>query len=239
MTQGAPLGRRVVAHVRAVGDGGVESDHGWARCPRRSASVPVEQCSKCEHCVEVRYDRRGKPSSIICRVAPEPSEQRDPAAFSLPKLSVADLMARNVLCVQPDLAIDAVTELFVESGFKALPVVDEEGHLLGVVSESDVLVDVYAQASPGYAAVEVLGEHLRMVQPGRSVADVMMPVALTLRENAPWTQAAALMAFECIYHVVILSQDGRVIGMLSAADILYRLARSDGYVLPPPVRTAR
>jgi CBS domain-containing protein len=234
-------GRHVVGLVRAVGSAGVETEQAWVRCQRRQESVSVGECAACEHCLEVRSNRRGDPTSVICRV--EVPGQRDGRSghIELPRLCVADLMSRNVLCVRPDLSLDAVTELFVETGLKAVPVLDDAGGLLGIVTEADVVIDVHAQAGLAESlsvppVLDVAGESLHETPPVRTVGDVMMPVALTLPETAPVTQAAALMAFEGLYHVVILSSRGQVVGILSAADILHRLARADGYVLPSPRR---
>jgi CBS-domain-containing membrane protein len=178
--------------------------------------------------------------SVICRVPSARPEAEQADALKLARASVGDLMTRNVLCVRPDLSLDAVTELFVQSGLKAAPVVDEQNVLLGMVTESDVLIDVHAQCRvrepESYRELEVQGERLHETAAVRTVAEVMMPVVLTLREGAPMTQAAALMAFEGVFHLVVLSREGKVVGILSAADILYRLARSDGYVLPRPHR---
>jgi CBS domain-containing protein len=240
MGKATRAGRHVVGLVRTVGSSGVEVQQAWVRCQRRQQSMHLDACAACEHCIEVRSNRRGTPTSVICRVDVPGQREGRAGHIELPRLCVADLMSRNVLGVRPDLSLDAVTELFVESGLKAVPVLDGEGTLVGIVSESDVLIDVHAQAGSAELALppvlDVDGERLHETPPVRTVGDVMMPVALTLQESAPVTQAAALMAFERAYHVVVLSTSGQVVGILSAADILHRLARADGYVLPPPRR---
>jgi CBS domain-containing protein len=240
MGKTAAASRHVVGLVKAVGSAGVETQQAFVRCPRREESVAVSDCAACAHCFEVRANRRGTATSVICRVEAPGKREGRPGHIELPRLCVADVMSRNVLCVRPELSLDAVTELFVESGLKAVPVLDEAGNLAGIVSESDVLIDVHAQAGsrelPLPPVLEVEGERLHETAPVRTVGDVMMPVVLTVQESAPVTQAAAIMAFERLYHVVVLAASGQVVGILSAADILHRLARADGYVLPPPSR---
>jgi predicted transcriptional regulator len=138
----------------------------------------------------------------------------------LPKLTVADLMSRRVLCVRPHLSLDAVMQLFVESRLEAAPVVNERREILGIVTESDVELDIHARAG------------VRDAVP--TVADVMMPVPCTLAEDTPVTRAAAIMVQEGVSQLVVTSLVGAVVGLLSSADVLYWLARADGFVLPPP-----
>jgi CBS domain-containing protein len=225
-----------VGVVRSVGNEGAVARQGFVRCARRESSVPVEECEKCTRAVAVAYGRDGQVGSITCYSEPDPRGERHMRTnLTLPRLSVSDIMTRNVLCVRPDLSLDAVTELFVESGLKAAPVVDDTGKLLGIVSESEVLIDVYARAGTDEREDAYLeDEQLRLVSATRTVADVMVPFAFTLPENAPITRAAAVMAFEGIYRLTVVSEDGNVVGILSAGDILYWLSKADGYALPPP-----
>jgi CBS-domain-containing membrane protein len=97
--------------------------------------------------------------------------------------------------------------------------VDGEAKLIGFVSESEITLDVQMN---------------RAVDRPRTVADVMLPYALTLPESASVTQAAAVLAFEGQQRLAVVSPAGAVIGVLSASDILYWLARSDGHLLPRP-----
>jgi len=218
-----------VGTVRTVGNEGGVQDRGFVRCHRREMSVAVEECLKCEHKESATRGPGGVVMGITCLDLPSGAASNDRVhPLLLSRLTIADIMTRNVLCVRPDLSIDAVTQLFVESGLKAVPVVDDQGVLLGIVSESEVLLDVYAQESgKGKSALD------EATRP-RSVSDVMIPFAFTLPETAPVTRAAAVMAFEGTYRVTVVSAEGEVVGILSAADILYWLAKADGYALPPP-----
>jgi CBS domain-containing protein len=232
--------RHVIGLVRSVGANGATDERALVRCPLRKESVPLDSCRSCKKCMEVRHDRLGVPTSVICRVEVDELGEHDEGKLELPRLSVGSLMTRNVLCVRPELSLDAVIALFVESGFKAVPVVDEYGSLVGIVTEADVLIDVYVHENSDVdrrsVGVDMLGERLHTVPEGRTVGDVMLPLALTLPESASITQAAAVLEFEGFYHVVVLASDDKIVGVLAAADILYHLARSDGFVLPAPRR---
>ena len=54
-------------------------------------------------------------------------------------IKVEDAMTRNPVTVKPDTSIDAVAALMVDNNFHTLPVLDDEGKLVGVVGKEDVL----------------------------------------------------------------------------------------------------
>jgi CBS domain-containing protein len=141
-----------------------------------------------------------------------------PPPLHLPRLCVGDIMTRNVLCVRPELSLDAALQALVENRLKAAPVVDGRGVIVGIVSENDVLLDVHARPDGGT----------------RTVADVLMPVPYTLPPEASITRAAAIMVSEELSHLVVASENGVVRGLVSTFDVLWWVARADGFVLPSP-----
>jgi len=66
--------------------------------------------------------------------------------------------------------------------------------------------------------------------PTGTAADVMSPSPLTLSERASISEAAALMAFEGVHRVPVLSVAGRVIGVVTPLDVLRWMAQQDGYL---------
>ncbi len=66
-----------------------------------------------------------------------------------------------------------------------------------------------------------------------------MPKAFTLPASATLSRAAALMAFEGIHRVPVVSTDGRVVGIVSSLDVARWLARNDGYIAPGSASLAR
>jgi CBS-domain-containing membrane protein len=74
------------------------------------------------------------------------------------------------------------------------------------------------------------GYHLEAVRE-RTVRDIMMPLSFTLPESAPIARAAALMAYEGVHRVVVISPAGNVVGILSSLDVLGWLARESGYLM--------
>lgn len=125
---------------------------------------------------------------------------------------VTEIMTRQVVCAYPDLALATLMEVMVRERLGCVPVIDEQGRPLGMVTKFDIV------------------EHL--VGPddheGRLVADVMMPLAITVDEKSTVAHAAALMASESMHHVMITS-DRRLVGVVSTMDITCWLAANDGF----------
>lgn len=215
-----PMSVFPIAYVRTQHADGTEHRDGLVQCTRRGGSVGLATCAHCPRFV--RVEAGAATDSVHCAAGAEPS--RDVAAqtpMALPRLPISALMTRNVVCVRPDLTLDAAALLFVESGLKSAPVVDQEGKLVGFISEAEVMLEVQAGSSSAS-------------EPQKAVGDVMLPYALALPESASVTRAAAVMAFEGQQRIAVVSDHGSVVGVLSASDILYWLARVDGHVLPRP-----
>jgi CBS domain-containing protein len=77
------------------------------------------------------------------------------------------------------------------------------------------------------------------VGPGATVGDIMTPVTFTLTEDASVSRAAALMAFERVHRVPVVDAGGKVVGIVSALDVLGWLGREDGYVVSKPGPASR
>lgn len=209
------LSQLPISNIRVLGADSL-SDRHLVFCQRRSATVPVGYCRGCRHFRSLQLAHDGEFSAVVCDEAP--SDVHD-ATITLPRLSVGDLMTRDVLCVRPDLALDAAADLLVEHPDRPLPVVDESGHVLGTLSDCDAQLEIQAQRSDG-----------------GTVLSAMTPCGVTVPESTSLTRAAAVMAFERVSCLVAVSPSGTVVGVLTASDLLSWLAAADGYL--PPSRSS-
>jgi CBS domain-containing protein len=161
---------------------------------------------------------------------------------------VSAVMTTRVLAVRPDVSLEALADLLLDRGIGGTPVVDEEGRPIGVVSKTDLVRERLVtgdtgeavapgwQPSRGHFRVEMTsGFHVEAL-PNALVADVMTPTAFTLSEDAPLAQAAALMAFEGVHRVPVVSDDGRVAGIVTGLDVLRWMAQQAGYLSSAGVR---
>ena len=217
-------GRRVTGlRVReriTIGPAGPVAIGPTVHCERRERAASVAECLACEYGAGLVAGEDGavvrcthpdaRPTSTRAQVY----GRRVPSDAERTPLSA--VMTANVTCVQPDLRVDSLLFLLIQQGIGGAPVVDRDGRPLGVVSRADL---VRLSLDP---------------QEDATVADIMMPIAFTLAEGASVSQAAALMAYEDVHRVPVVSADGVVVGIVSSLDIVRWLARHDGFLVSDP-----
>jgi CBS domain-containing protein len=136
----------------------------------------------------------------------------------------SDLMNPDVVTVPEDMRLKALAAFLVSHEISGAPVVDAEGHLVGVVSMFDV-----ARAS---TQPELRGGFLQSVREPEplaidgddvddelTVGDVMTPSVFTLGDDAPVSALAALMVHHHLHRVLIV-RDDEVVGIVSSSDLL-------------------
>jgi CBS domain-containing protein len=148
---------------------------------------------------------------------------------------VAGVMSADVTCVRDDVSVEDLAALLLERRISGVPVVDEAGGLIGVVSKTDVVRDGFENSGVeplGPAVARELGAGFHSLEIGqRTVKDIMSGMNFALPEDATLSQACALMAYEGVHRVPVTGIDGSVIGILSALDILRWVAARDGYLV--------
>lgn len=234
-----------IRSLHVVSGGGETADFRSVRCPALERAVPLEQCLSCPECGGPSPAPAGRADRVACRSA----RAGDPGAAPAPgdrgladRTPVWAVMTTRVVAVRPDVSLDALADLLLERGIGGAPVVDEEGRPQGVVSKTDlvrrrlVTGDTGEAVTPGWHPsrghfrIEAeRGFHVETL-PGALVAEVMTPTVHTLSEDAPLAQAAALMAFEGVHRVPVVSRDGRVAGIVTTLDVLRWMAEQEGYL---------
>ncbi|HYU14696.1 MAG TPA: CBS domain-containing protein [Candidatus Acidoferrum sp.] len=184
-------------------------------CPRRDTSIPAAECMACADSAGIVTGADGSTYLSCAHPAAQQAAfaeiMRQPLfASTADRTPLSEVMTRHVVCVLPDLDLGDLMELFLERNIGGAPVVDQDGRPIGVVSRTDLLGSFKAG----------------------TVADVMVPMAFVLPESATLSQAAALMAFEGVHRIPVVSSEGRVVGIVSALDVARWLAQSDGYIEP-------
>jgi CBS domain-containing protein len=179
-------------------------------CRAVGCSIDLDECRTCVHGAGLRYDARGEPSHAACA---RPTSMSDPkpgvarSATAAEATPLSSVMTPVVWCVAAGLSTAAARRILDERRIGGLPVVDEEGCPVGVVTRADLPGD---------------GDDTR-------VEEVMSPIAFTLDERAPIAHAAALMAIEGVHHLPVVGAEGDVVGMVSALDVVAWVARQAGY----------
>jgi len=152
------------------------------------------------------------------------------------KYTARDIMIKDVICVPQDMDLRDLARLFLEKGITGAPVLDGEGNLAGVISQTDLLYyqltrgDELTLESDFYHTVKVEGRHLPagfQVEDAnvQSVADVMTPVVHSVLETADLEAVARMMTRKHIHRVIVRS-GRKVAGIITAIDVLKVYGRS-------------
>jgi len=149
------------------------------------------------------------------------------------RVPIRRIMSRDLVCARADLAIGTVIELMVERHIGCIPVVDELRRPVGVITKWDVVEQVGAsmRCCPD-------GSPLPVDLAPRVAEEVMMPLALTLDEDASVGSAATMMTLEDTHHVLVVSSAGTLVGVVSAKDIVRWLVENDGLASMSELRLA-
>lgn len=164
------------------------------------------------------------------------------------KLFARDVMSRDVISVPAGMDVRDLAKLFLERGITGAPVVDEEGELVGVISQTDLVFynmtrdDELVADSHFYQHARMEGRHVPrgfQVEDCNTacVSDVMTPVVHSVTERASVETVARLMMREHIHRVIV--RNGRkVTGIISALDLLRARRRRVYRVARKPARQA-
>jgi CBS domain-containing protein len=229
-----PLSIRKRTTLRGDGDVSIERT---VHCRRQGETVAIAECLECDYCEQIVRSLRGEPPELVCdyggvcvddlvAVSGRPIKAAHPS-----RVPISAIMTSDVVCVQKDLSVEALTALFLERGFSGAPVVDEDGLPIGFVSKTDLVRERHDGGGfeePEPLCVRVgggvkyeLGPEFHAAPIARAtVADIMMSIVFALPENATVTKAAALMAHEGVHRIPVVSLGRRVVGVLSSLDIL-------------------
>lgn len=143
-------------------------------------------------------------------------------------VKAADIMTRDVLTARPDTSVAEIATMLLANNISGVPVVDDAGHVLGMVSESDLLGRPPAGSVRGswlrlFDATAVLLEELAAAR-DLTAREVMTQPALTVLEDTPVAVLATLMTRRRVKRLPVLHQ-GKLAGIVSRADLLGALAR--------------
>ncbi len=140
--------------------------------------------------------------------------------------NVASVMTADVVTVRPGTPYKEVVERLRERRVSAVPVVDFERRVIGVVSEADLLLkEERPGRGPGGTLVHPHGDAAKAE--ARSAAALMTAPAVTVRREATLTEAARLMHHKHVKRLPVVDPDGKLVGIVSRADLLQVFLRSD------------
>lgn len=134
-------------------------------------------------------------------------------------------MTTDVITVQRDAPFKEVARLLDEHSVSAVPVLDADGRLVGIVSEADLLPKEYRDR-PGRLARLMHRQELVKAE-GDVAGDLMSSPAVTIGPDSSLADAAKLMMHERVKRLPVVSDSGDLIGIVSRADLVEAFLRPD------------
>ena len=140
-------------------------------------------------------------------------------------MNASDVMTRNILSVRPDAVIAEAIRLMLDNRISGLPVIDEGGQLVGILTEGDLLRRGETASDrhrprwleilmgPGRLAEEYVRTH------GRRIAEVMTREVICCRPETTLEEARGAMKNRRIRHLPVVD-GGKTVAVLSIRDLL-------------------
>ena len=147
--------------------------------------------------------------------------------------TVAEIMTREPIVVTPATPLKEAIQILAERHISGLPVVNEQGVLVGVISESDLMWQETGAEPPPY--VMVLDSIIYLQNPhkyeqeihkalGQTVGEVMTSHVTTIKPQKSLQEAAHALQQKQVHRLPVLDDAGKLIGILTRGDIIRAMA---------------
>lgn len=156
-------------------------------------------------------------------------------------MKARDVMVSPVITINPNASVKEVTQILLQHHISALPVVDDTGRLIGIVSESDLMRRADLGTEPRrsrwlsslfFDEARLAAEYVKVHS--RRVADVMTARVITAAPDTPLNEIASLLEKHSIKRVPIV-ENGSLVGIVSRANLIQALATDrKGLEIPVP-----
>jgi len=151
-------------------------------------------------------------------------------------LYARDIMTTEVLTVSPETSIADLSKTLENRKIGGVPVVDQGGRLVGVITQSDLVERARDLELP--PAINILDLHIYLQIPshliqrvekmlGTTVGDCMSPNPVTVAPDTPVSQIAGLMAKQKVHTIPVLD-GGKIVGVIGKMDLVRAMAREPG-----------
>lgn len=148
-------------------------------------------------------------------------------------LTAGEIMTKEIVTVTPEMGVEELASLLWEKKLGGAPVVDAEGQLLGVVTESDLIDQNKKVHIP--TVLSILDSMIFLENPtkldqeikkmtGTKVADIFSSNPVTVIEATTLEELASIMADRRV-HTLPVTREGRLVGVIGKSDIIRAMFR--------------
>jgi CBS domain-containing protein len=147
-------------------------------------------------------------------------------------MKVEDLMTKDVIVVPPTASLKQVAGVLADGRISGLPVV-EEGRLVGVVSEADILYKESGREAPaggflGWLLLDTVVAEEKLA--ARTAGDAMTAPAVTIGPERPAHEAASRMIEWRINRLPVVDEHGTLVGIVTRNDLVRAFTRGDAEI---------
>jgi len=146
-----------------------------------------------------------------------------------------DIMTKEVITVTTDITIEGLARILTKHDISGAPVVDEEGKLIGIVTESDLIKMEQRLHIPTviniFDAVIYLGSSKKFEEDikrmaATTVGDIFKKDVVTITESATIEEIATIMSEKNVHHLPVIKK-GKLAGIVGKKDIVKAIAKGE------------
>ena len=165
-----------------------------------------------------------------------PPHRVGPSRITFPPLSVGDVMRRDVVAAYPNALFKEIAHALERNGIDAVPVIDEERRVIGVVSESDLLARVAGARPVPRGHRRYAHREARHKRRATTALELMTARPITVPPSMPIADAARLAARSRVRNLPVVTPSGTLAGMVARRDLIRLFLRPDAEIRAAVVR---
>lgn len=144
-------------------------------------------------------------------------------------MHISDIMTQDVISITVDTPVSTVADLIFDKNLTGMPVVDPERHVVGIVTEYDLLSRGEHIHIPSYmkllSQLKVAGDKGNVQQSIEQIQslkaeDIMTKPVVTISPETEVSEAARIFSEDRINPLPVVDTDGKLVGIVSRADIV-------------------
>lgn len=166
---------------------------------------------------------------LLAPFAEKMNPQADFNANDPMSLPIKAVMRTDVVHVSPDTPTEEIVTLLLQKGYRSLPVVAENGRLLGIITDGDLLRRAGLSTRLDKSAAGWQEQLSLLSKQTVSGANLMTAPVITLSETDTLRQAIEIMTQHHLKRLPVVSENGRLTGWVSRVDILRVLEEKRPY----------
>ena len=147
-----------------------------------------------------------------------------------------DIMNKEVITIHKHASIEKLSSLLLKHEISGVPVVDDQGNMIGVVTEGDIIVKdadlqfpTYFKLLDSIIYLESLSKFKRNLKKhmGTQVEDIMSKNVVTVDQETPVNKIANIMTSKNINRVPVVDQDKNLVGIVTRADLIKSMTEQE------------